>query len=121
VSAPQPTLSLDDFRRQSRVLQQKRIAAREDYEAHAQAEAQAEHDYRLIRSQAFAEAKAQEGTTAAQAEFQADADSAPNKLKRDLSRAKAKAALLRIEALEADRATLRSIAEWSRAIDGGLG
>ena len=120
MSGPQPTLSLDAFREQARQLQRNRIAARENYQAHTAEEAQADHDYRVALAASFAKSKAQD-LTAAQAEIQAGADAAPHKLKRDLARAKAKASLLRVEELEADKAVLRSIADWSRAIDGGLG
>ena len=114
---PQPTLSLDEFRRQSRTLQTNRTKAREEYEAHTVEEAQADHDYRVKRATAFASCKAL-GMTAGQAEIQADAEAAPLRLKRDLAKSKAKGSLLRIEELEADRATLRSIAEWSQRVDG---
>ena len=67
-------------------------------------------------AQAFAKCKAGDAT-AAQAELQAHADASDAKHTRDLAKSMAKAALLRIEALEADRATLRSVAEWSQKID----
>jgi hypothetical protein len=117
MSGPQPTLSLDEFRRQSRTLQTNRTKAREEYEAHTQEEAQAEHDYRVKRATEFARCVSL-GMTAAQAGIQADAEAAPLKLKRDLAKSKAKGSLLRVEELEADRATLRSIAEWSQRIEG---
>lgn len=117
MSGPQPTLSLDEFRRQSNTLQYERITARVRYEEHAAEEAQADHDYRVKRATEFARCKSL-GMTAGQAEIQADADAAPLKLKRDLAKSKAKGSLLRIEQLEADRATLRSIAEWSQRIEG---
>lgn len=117
MTSPQPVLSLDEFRRQSRELQNHRSEARFDYERHTQEEAQAEHDYRVKRATEFARCKSL-GMTAGQAEIQADAEAAPLKLKRDLAKSKAKGSLLRIEQLEADRATLRSIAEWSQRIEG---
>lgn len=115
--SPQPTLSLDEFRAKSNGIQQARSSAREQYELHTEEEAQAEHDYRVKRATEFARCKSL-GMTAGQAEIQADAEAAPLKLKRDLAKSKAKGSLLRIEQLEADRATLRSVAEWSQRIEG---
>lgn len=124
----QPTLTLDAFREQSRKIQQARADARRDYERYAEAAADAERDYRRELATAFARAKAlpedptKAPKTAAQAEVQAHSDAAEAKHKRDLAQAMAKSCLLRIEALEADRATLRSVAQWSQAIDSiGVG
>lgn len=117
MSAPSPTLSLDDFRAQARILQQARKQARANYEAYRQEEAEADRDYRIVKATALAEHRAA-GMTGDQAKIQAEADCAPQKLKRDLANAKAKGALLRVEELEADKAVLRSIADWSQRIDG---
>lgn len=117
MSGPQPTLSLDEFRRQSRALHDARIAARRDYERYCEQEAEADRQYRTALATAFAECKAQE-QTAAQAELEAHSRASDAKLKRDLAKSMAKSALLRIEQLEADRANLRSIAEWSQRIEG---
>ncbi len=117
----QPTLTLDDFRQQSRQLHDARGDARRDYERYAHQAADAERDYRRELATAFARAKSSE-MTAGQAEVQAHADAAEARHKRDLAQSMAKSCLLRIEAIEADRATLRSIATWSQAIDAvGLG
>ncbi len=114
---PRPTLTLDDFRAQSRTIHKARDEARINYENHAAEAAQAESEYRKKLAGAFAEAKRFDGVTAAQAELEAHAEASETRLKRDLAQSLAKSALLRIEALEADRATLRSIGDWSRAID----
>jgi hypothetical protein len=114
---PQPTLSLDEFRAKSNQLHQKRSEARRDYERYAEAEAKADKDYRVTLATAFAQAKAKE-MTAAQADIEAHSMASDKKLERDLAKSMAKSALLRIEQLEADRATLRSIAEWSQRIEG---
>lgn len=114
---PQPTLSLDEFRVKSNQIQQKRSEARRDYERYTEEEAEADRLYRQTLATAFAKAKASD-QTAAQAEIQAHADASEAKLKRDLAKSLAKSALLRIEGLEADRATLRTVAEWSQRIEG---
>ena len=115
---PQPTLSLDEFRRQSRVLQENRSKAREEYERHAQEEAQAEFEYRRAFAIAHTQAAAKGTLNAKGIEAEAVAQTAPLRLKRDLAKSLAKSSLLRINELEADRATLRSIAEWSQRVDG---
>lgn len=114
---PQPVLSLDEFRVKSNQLQQKRSDARRDYERYSQEEAEADRQYRMTLASAFAQCKAND-MTAAQAEVEAHARASDAKLKRDLAKSMSKSALLRIEQLEADRATLRSIAEWSQRISG---
>lgn len=117
MTSPQPVLSLDEFRRQSRALQEARTAARRDYERYAEEEAKADKQYRMTLAVAFAECKAKD-LTAAQAEHEAHSRASDSKLKRDLAKTMAKSALLRIEQLEADRASLRSVAEWSQRIEG---
>lgn len=112
-----PTMTLDEFRAQSRAIQKARAGARERYEDYAREAAQAESEYRKRLAQAFAEAKRMDGVTAAQAELEAHAAASDLRLKRDLAQSLAKSALLRVEALEADRATLRSVAEWSQKVD----
>src|SRR5690349_624059 len=113
MSQPQPTLTLDDYRAQSRQLHVARNDARRDYERYATEAAESEREYRQQLAIAFANAKREEGVTAAQAELEAHAQASEARLKRDLAQSLAKSALLRIEAIEADRATLRSIGEWS--------
>lgn len=112
-----PTMTLDEFRRQSSQIQSERAKARGRYEGYAKEAAEAETEYRKRLAQAFAEAKRMEGVTAAQAELEAHSAASEARLKRDLAQSLAKSSLLRVEALEADRATLRSIAEWSQKID----
>lgn len=110
------TLTLPEFRRKANAMQQARSEARRDYARYAEQEADQDRLYRQTLAQAFAKAKSGDAT-AAQAELQAHADAADFKHARDLAKAMAKAALLRIESLEADRATLRSVAEWSQKVD----
>lgn len=121
MNQPQPTLTLDDYRTKSNAIHKARAEARRDFERYAEQEADAERLYRQQLAQAFAKAKASDAT-AAQAEIQAHSDASDARHTRDLAKAMAKAALLRIEALEADRATLRSVAEWSQKVDAvGVG
>jgi len=113
---PQPTLTLDEFRAKANAMQQARSDARRDYERYAEQEADADRTYRQTLAQAFATARAGD-MTAAQSDVEAHSKASDAKHTRDLAKSMAKSALLRIEALEADRATLRSIAEWSQRID----
>lgn len=113
---PQPTMTLDEFRRKANLMQTARSEARRDFERYAEQEADADREYRQSLAVAFAKAKSSD-MTAAQSEIEAHAAASDAKHKRDLAKSMAKAALLRIESLEADRATLRSIATWSQAID----
>lgn len=117
MNSPQPVLSLDEFRVKANQMQKARSEARRDFERYAEQEAQADKAYRLSLATAFAQAKAKD-MTAAQAEMEAHAMASDKKLERDLAKSMAKSALLRIEQLEADRATLRSVAEWSQRIEG---
>lgn len=117
VSGPSPTMTLDEFRRQSRSFAEKRAEARRDFERYAQEEAEAERDYRKALAVAFARVKTDSTVTAAQADIEAHAQAAEERLRRDLARSLAKSALLRVEECEANRATLRSVGEWSQRID----
>lgn len=114
---PQPVMSLDEFRVKSNQLQTKRSEARRDFERYSQEEAEADRQYRMTLASAFAQCKAND-MTAAQAEVEAHARASDAKLKRDLAKSMSKSALLRIEQLEADRATLRVVADWSQRIEG---
>lgn len=101
----------------SNQLQEARSAARRDYVRYSEEEAEADRQYRMTLASAFAQCKAND-MTAAQAEVEAHARASDAKLKRDLAKSMSKSALLRIEQLEADRATLRVVADWSQRIEG---
>ena len=118
MSNPRPHMDFDDIRRAAHMLGQKRRDARRDYERYMEQSADADRDYRKALAIAFAEWKAKDGVTAAQAEIAAHAAAADHKHKRDLSSALAKSCLLRIEELEADRAMLRQLGDWSQRIAG---
>jgi hypothetical protein len=114
---PQPTLTLDDMRRGAHQLAQARRDARRDFERYSEQEADADREYRVTLAKVFARERSA-GEPAGASEILAKAAAAEAKHKRDLAASLAKSALLRIEELERDAATLRSIADWSRAIDG---
>ena len=59
-----------------------------------------------------------DGEPVGAAEIIARADAADAKHRRDIAASLAKASLLKIEELERDSATLRSISTWSMKIDG---
>lgn len=116
MTGPQPTMSLDEFRRGSHSLTKARQEARRDYERYTEQEADAEREYRRTLATAFTEAKV--NTSVAEAELIANERASEARHKRDIAKGLARSCLLRIEALEADRATLRTVAEWSQRIDG---
>lgn len=114
---PEPHLDLDEVRRQARALAEGRRTARRDYERYTKQEAEAEHDYRKKKAQAYLGSRS-EGTASNGAEIVANAAAAEERMRRDIAHSMAKAAEQRIAELEADRAMLRQLAEWSRALEG---
>ena len=90
-----------------------RRAAREQLVAHLQTKAQAELEYRKGMSVAFAQHRGA-GKPVEESKIHAEADAADFKLRRDLADAEAKGASARLAELEAERASLRQLAEWSR-------
>jgi uncharacterized coiled-coil DUF342 family protein len=118
VTQPQPHMDFSEIRTAAHHLAQKRRDARRDYERYSEQAADAERDYRKRLAKAFAEAKSAGDVTAAQAELHAYAQAADHKHKRDLAQAMAKSCLLRIEELEADRAMLRQLGDWSQRMEG---
>jgi hypothetical protein len=79
--------------------------------------AQAEHDYRKALAVAFTKLRAK-GKAQVEAEIEAKADAAGFALKRDMADAKAKGMQARLAELEGERASLRQLLDWSRAVDG---
>lgn len=116
---PDPTLSLDELRRGARQITERRRDARRDYERYAKEEADADLEYRKTMAKAYTAARA-DGVTDRGAEILARDAAAEAKQRRDIAASLAKSALLRIEECEREAATLRSIAEWSQRIDGGV-
>lgn len=120
MSTPQPTMTLDGLREGARKLSTARSEARRDYERYAEEAATAEREYRVTLAKVFARERSA-GEPAGASEILAKAAASEAGHRRDLATSLAKSALLRIEALERDAATLRSIADWSQRIDGGAG
>jgi hypothetical protein len=107
---------MSEVRAAAHQLAQRRREARRDYERYTEQAADAERDYRKRLAQAFTTAKSKSDTTATQAELEAHAAAADHRHRRDIAQAMAKSALLRIDELEADRAMLRQLGDWSQRI-----
>jgi hypothetical protein len=118
VTQPQPHLDFQEIRTAAHQLGQKRREARRDYERYADHAAEGERKYRKTLAIAFVEARAKEGVTAVQAELEAASRAADARYERDIAQSMAKSALLRIEELEADRAMLRQLGDWSQRMEG---
>jgi flagellar biosynthesis/type III secretory pathway protein FliH len=110
-------LDLNDLRDQARKLAELRREARRDRERYAHEQAQAERDYRMLLARTFAEKRA-EGEAQGAAEIFARGVTAEVVLRRDMAAAMVKSCDLRIEELEADRAMLRQIGDWSMRLEG---
>ncbi len=114
----QPHFDMAEVRAAAHKLAESRREARRDYERYSEQTADAERDYRKRLAIAFAESKSRD-VTAAQAELEAHAAAADHKHRRDLASSLAKSCLLRIEELEADRAMLRQLGDWSQRMEAG--
>lgn len=111
-------LSFEEIRAAAHDLAEKRRKARNDYETSVQVAAEAEREYHKSKAVAFTKARAgEEGKPVGESEILANAASADARYRRDIAQGKAKAALLRIEELEADRSMLRQMGEWSRELE----
>lgn len=110
-------IDLAEFKTEAAKIARSRTQAREDYEKFAKEEASNENAYRKKKAQAFAQARLKKHSVA-ECEMLADSNSADEREARDVSRIAAKAALLRISELEADRGMLRTEAEWSQRLEG---
>ena len=113
-----PTLGLDELRRGSRAITERRREARRDYERYAEAAAEAEREYRKTLAKRLAVHRVENNLGVTEAEIMAQGDAADARYRRDIAQSLAKSSLLRIEELERDAATLRSIGEWSQRIEG---
>ena len=114
-----PTLGLNELRAGAHKLSSERRQARRDYERYAEQAAEADRDYRRALASEFAKRRA-DGESATAAEIAAQAEASEHKLRRDIATSLAKSSLLKVEECERDSATLRSIADWSRQIDGNV-
>jgi hypothetical protein len=110
-------LDLAGVRQAAHALGQKRRDARRDYERYCEKAADAERDYRKRLAIAWASMRSEGLLSMGAIEVQANSDAADQKHTRDIAQSLAKSALLRIEELEADRAMLRQIGEWSKELE----
>lgn len=97
-------------------LASRRRDARKDYEKHANKAADAERDFRKKLAVEFTKARSS-GKGVGESEILANGEAADERHERDLEQSLAKAALLRIEELEADRAMLRQLGAWSQELE----
>lgn len=102
----------NDAIQKSRDVATQRRNAEAWYKDANQRHAQAEHDYRKARAEAFTRL-ANEPVTAAHREALVDAEVAPEKLTRDLAAGESKAAKERIDGLDGERAQLRALMDMS--------
>lgn len=109
-------LSFEEIRAAAHDLAQHRREARADYERYIKKAADAERDYRRALAIEFTRAKAG-GAGVGEAEIRAQGAVSTHRHERDVAQGMAKAALLRIEELEADRAMLRQLGDWSRGLE----
>lgn len=110
-------LSFDEIRSAAHDLAELRRQARRDYEKRSLEAAEAEREYHQRKAVEFAKARSQEKGVG-ESEIIANGESAGKRHARDVAQALAKAALLRIEELEADRAMLRQLGDWSQRMEG---
>lgn len=107
-------LDMDDAREATKALGRQRQDAREHFERAIEKAADAERDYRKTLAFCFVKA---EGDTAAQREANARAAAADASYKRDLKAGLVKAAQERLNEIDAVRASLHRLIEWSQRID----
>lgn len=113
-----PPLDVDDVRRGARLIELRREEARQQFEREGQAEADAEAAYRQAKAVAYAEAAVEANSPQDEAKLHADGETAELRAIRDKHHVLAKAALLRIDELEAKRAMLRHASERSAGLEG---
>lgn len=107
-------LSMDDAREATTKVARQRAEAREQFEQAITDAAEAERQYRKALAVAFVTAT---GDTAAQKEANARKGAADDAYNRDLKAGLVKVAQERLNEIDAVRASLHRLIEWSRAID----
>lgn len=109
-------LSFEQLRAAAHDLAVKRREARDTYEHHARKQVEAEEAYRRKKGTELAKFRAADKGFG-ESEVLADAEAAGERAARDMEQVLAKVALLRIEELERDQATLRQLGEWSKDLE----
>lgn len=112
----EPHLSFSEIRSAAHDLAERRRQARADYEKRSREAADAERDYRKKLAIELTKFRSSEKGVG-ESEILANAEAADEKHRRDIAQSLAKAALLRIEELEADRAMLRQLGAWSQELE----
>jgi hypothetical protein len=113
---PETHLSFEEIRAAAHDLAQRRRDARADYEDWVEKAANAENAFRKKLAIELAKFRASEKGVG-ESEILANAEAADERRQRDIAHGMAKAALLRIEELEADRAMLRQLGDWSKDLE----
>jgi hypothetical protein len=108
-----PGITFEQAQRGYEQIKRERRKARETYRSHLRVKAQKNHDHAKAMALAFAKHRG-EGKPVEESKILAKADAAHLELDRDLADAEAKAALAHLEELEASRASLRQMADWTR-------
>jgi hypothetical protein len=108
-----PGIAFADAQRTYEAIKQDRVKAREEYRAALRKRANKAHDVTKGMALAFAKHRS-EGKPVEESKILAKADVAGLQLEHDLADSEARSALARIEELEAGRATLRQLADWTR-------
>lgn len=113
-AAPMPPMDLDDFRRGAHRLAEARRASVREYEAQIDTAANAESEYQRRKMTKIARLKA-EGRSATEAIETAKGDDwvCEAQVNRDIAVDMKKAKLEAIAGIDAERASLHRVAEWS--------
>lgn len=103
----QAPLDLHDFRQRGHRIAVARAQARNSYERYGSEEAEAEHEYRKRKAIQLAHYR-NDGKSVGESEILAEGDVAEWRRKRDMAHVLAKSALLQVDELERNAASLRS-------------
>lgn len=115
----QPHMDFGEIRAAAHDLAEKRREARRDYERRSEEAAEAERDFRKELAIQFTCCRSDDkGVGESEILANGHEQVAGYRHKRDICQSLAKAALLRIEELEADRAMLRQLGDWSQRMEG---
>jgi len=110
-------MDLAERRRADADLTRSRRAAREEFVRQSEVAAQADADYRRIKSITYLEARDQ-GLPSNGAEIVANAAAAEARTRRDIAASLARAAQMKIQEAERDAVTVRDLHAASERVDG---
>jgi hypothetical protein len=108
-----PPLDYQDFRSGAQDIAKRRREAVDAYEAQAEVAAQAESTYQRIKATQFVTIR--EGSTATEAEntVKGKTNVRVAQIERDVESEKLKVCMERIKGIDAERASLHKLADWS--------